>query len=59
MRVTQTLLRRLRTAEVFEHVVVHFKTEREVLQLLKLVGVGKCNTSEKSRAGGRSGVLSE
>ena len=41
MRVTQTLLRKLRTAEVFEHVVVHYRTEREVLQLLKLVGVGK------------------
>ena len=41
MRVTQTLLRKLRTADVFEHVTVHYRTEKEVLQLLKLVGVGK------------------
>ena len=41
MRVTQTLLRRLRTVDVLEHVVVHYRTEREVLQLLALVGVGK------------------
>ena len=40
MRVTQTLLRRLRTVDVLEHVVVHYRTEREVLQLLKLVNVG-------------------
>jgi hypothetical protein len=39
--VTQTLLRKLRTAEVFEFVAVHYKTEREVLQLLALAGVGK------------------
>lgn len=41
MRVTQTLLRKLRTVEVLEHVVVHYRTEKEVLQLLALVGVGK------------------
>lgn len=41
MRVTQTLLRRLRTVDVFQFVTVHYRTEREVLQLLKLVGVGK------------------
>ena len=40
MRVTQTLLRRLRTVDVLEHVVVHYRTEKEVLQLLKLIGVG-------------------
>jgi hypothetical protein len=38
--VTQTLLRRLRTVDVLEHVVVHYRTEKEVLQLLKLVNVG-------------------
>lgn len=41
MRVTQALLRRLRTVDVLEHVVVHYRTEKEVQQLLKLVGVGK------------------
>jgi hypothetical protein len=41
VRVTQTLLRRLRTVDVLEHVVVHYRTEREVLQLLALAGVGK------------------
>ena len=40
MRVTQALLRKLRTAEVFEFVTVHYRTEREVQQLLKLVNVG-------------------
>jgi len=41
VRVTQTLLRNLRTVEVFQFVTVHYRTEREVLQLLALVGVGK------------------
>lgn len=40
MRVTQTLLRRLRTVEVLEQVILFYRTEREVLQLLKLVNVG-------------------
>jgi len=41
VRVTQTLLRRLRTVEVLEQVILFYRTEREVLQLLALVGVGK------------------
>jgi len=41
MRVTQTLLRKLRTVEVLEQVILFYRTEREVLQLLALVGVGK------------------
>ena len=41
MRVTQTLLRRLRTVEVLEQVILFYRTEREVLQLLALVNVGK------------------
>jgi len=41
MRVTQTLLRKLKTVEVLEQVILFYRTEREVLQLLALVGVGK------------------
>lgn len=41
MRVTQTLLRKLRTAETYERVTVHYRTEREVIQLLKLISVGQ------------------
>jgi hypothetical protein len=41
MRVTQTLLRKLRTVEVLEQVILFYRTEREVLQLLALAGVGK------------------
>ena len=40
MRVTQALLRKLRSAQVYEQVTVHYRTEKEVLQLLKLIGVG-------------------
>lgn len=41
MRVTQALLRRLRTVETLERVTVVVANRKELLQLLSLVGVGK------------------
>ena len=41
MRVTQALLRKLMTVETYERVTVHYRTEREVIQLLKLISVGQ------------------
>jgi hypothetical protein len=41
VRVTQGLLRRLRTIETLERVTVPYRTRAEVEQLLRLVAVGK------------------
>lgn len=40
MRVSQRLLKNLRTVEVWQQVSVAMKTERDLLQLLRLAGVG-------------------
>ena len=48
MRVTQALLRRLRTVETLERVTVVVANRKELLQLLKLVGVGKWQHQEES-----------
>ena len=47
MRVTQTLLRRLRTVETLERVTVVVANRKELLQLLKLVAVGKWRHQEE------------
>jgi hypothetical protein len=46
--VTQTLLRRLRTVETLERVTVIVANRKELLQLLKLVAVGKWQHQEES-----------
>ena len=48
MRVTQTLLRRLRTVETLERVTVVVANRKELLQLLRLVGVGTWQYQEES-----------
>jgi hypothetical protein len=46
--VTQALLRRLRTVETLERVTVFVANRKELLQLLKLVGVGTWQHQEES-----------
>jgi hypothetical protein len=48
VRVTQTLLRRLRTVETLERVTVVVASRKELLQLLRLVGVGTWQHQEES-----------
>lgn len=47
MRVTQALLRRLRTVETLERVTVVVANRKELLQLLRLVGVGTWQHQEE------------
>jgi hypothetical protein len=45
--VTQALLRRLRTVETLERVTVNVANRKELLQLLRLVGVGTWQHQEE------------